>query len=157
MTACEIRWAMESEWTPAMKMVWETFLKFEGREYSQEGVKSFFDFITDNDLYMAFLKGNYRMMVAVAGGKIIGVGSLRNRNHLSLLFVEEAYQRMGVGSRLLQRLCDYLKDEAGERHMSLQAAPYAVEFYRKQGFEPVKPEAEYAGIRVRAMEKIFKK
>lgn len=151
-----VRWARESEWAPAMKMIWKTFLKFEGRDYTQEGIRNFFDFITDDDLYVAFLKGTYRMMVALDGEKVIGAGSIRNRNHLSLLFVDENYHHMGVGSALLTGLCDYLKREAGERYMSLKAAPYAVNFYKKQGFQAVKPEEEYSGIRVTAMEKILR-
>ena len=118
-----VRWARENEWAPAMKMIWKTFLKFEGRDYTQEGIKNFFDFITDDDLYVAFLKGTYRMMVALDGERVIGAGSIRNRNHLSLLFVDEDYHHMGVGSALLTGLCDYLKREAGECSMSLKAAP----------------------------------
>ena len=40
-----VRWAKEEEWAPAMQMVWRTFLKFEGRDYTEEGIKNFFDFI----------------------------------------------------------------------------------------------------------------
>lgn len=149
----EIRWARENEWSSAMTLVWKTFLRYEGRDYTREGIKNFFDFITDDDLYISFLKGEYQMMVALAGGEIIGAGTIRNGNHLSLLFVDERYHRMGVGSAILGGLCDYLKKEAGQRSMSLQAAPYAVEFYRKQGFVQVRPEMEFSGIRVTAMEK----
>jgi len=55
----------------------------------------------------------------------------------------------------LNRLCEYLKVEEGERYMSLKAAPYAVGFYRKVGFREVAPEEEYSGIRVTPMEKVF--
>lgn len=151
----EIRWARESEWAPAMKMIWRTFLKFEGRDYTQEGIKNFFDFITDDALYVAFLKGEYQMMVALDGDEVIGAGSIRSRNHLSLLFVDERYHRRGVGSSILMTLCNYLKGEVGERYMTLTAAPYAVNFYRKLGFRTVKPEEEYSGIRVTVMEKVF--
>lgn len=151
----EVRWARETEWSPAMRMIWRTFLKFEGKDYTEEGIKNFFDFITDDKLYVSFLKGDYQMMVALAGDEVIGAGSIRNGNHLSLLFVDENYHHMGVGSTILGKLCDYLKTEAGERYMSLQAAPYAVNFYRKQGFRAVRPEMEYSGIRVTAMEKMF--
>ncbi len=154
-THYEIRWAHADEWTSAMKMIWKTFLEYEGSDYTREGIKNFFDFITDDDLYESFLRGEYQMMVALADGEIIGAGSLRNRNHLSLLFVDERFHRMGVGSAILDRLCHYLKTEAGEHRMSLEAAPYAVNFYRKQGFRQVKPEMEYSGIRVTAMEKLF--
>lgn len=151
----EIRWARESEWSSAMKMIWRTFLEFDGKDYTQEGIRNFFDFITDEDLYVAFLKGEYQLMVALDRGKIIGAGSIRNRNHLSLLFVEGTYHRMGIGSTILMRLCDYLQREVGERYMSLKAAPYAVDFYVKYGFHTVQPEEEHAGIRVTSMVKVF--
>lgn len=151
----EIRWAKENEWAPAMGMIWRTFLKYEGKDYTEEGVRNFFEFITDDDLYLSFLKGNYQMMVAVRKEEIIGAGSLRSGNHLSLLFVDEAYHRMGVGSAIMSRLCDYLQQEVGEHYMSLKSAPYAVGFYKKLGFTSVRPEEEYSGIRVTAMVKVF--
>lgn len=151
----QVRWARDTEWAPAMKMIWRTFLKYEGREYTREGIQNFFDFITDDELYMAFLKGSYQMMVAVAGSRIIGAGTIRGGNHLSLLFVDEEYHRMGVGRAIMDGLCRYLKEEAGEQYISLKAAPYAVDFYRRLGFRTVKPEEEYSGIRVTEMEKEF--
>lgn len=151
----EIRWAHENEWTPAMKMIWRTFLEYDGKDYTQEGIRSFFEFITDDDLYVSFLKGKYQMMVALADGEVIGAGSIRSRNHLSLLFVDGAYHRRGIGSAIMAKLFDYLEREAGERYMSLKAAPYAVEFYRKLGFTTVRPEEEYSGIRVTSMVKVF--
>lgn len=150
-----VRWARENEWIPAMQMIWRTFLKFEGRDYKEEGIQNFFDFITDEKLYAAFMKGEYQLMVALDGGEVIGAGSIRNRNHLSLLFVDENYHRRGVGRALINSLCTYLKEEAGERYMSVQAAPYAVNFYRRLGFHAVRPEQEISGIRVTAMEKVF--
>ena len=138
-----------------MKMIWRTFLKYEGKEYTKEGIRNFFDFITDDELYTAFLKGSYQMMVAVDGNKIIGAGTIRNGNHLSLLFVDEDYHCRGVGRAIMDSLCRYLKEEAGERDMSLKAAPYAGDFYHRLGFRTVKPEEEYSGIRVTEMEKVF--
>lgn len=151
----EIRWARKDEWIPAIKMIWQTFIKYEGRIYSKEGIDNFFEFITGEELYVSFLKGEYWLMVALDKGDIIGAGSVRNRNHLSLLFVDDAYHRRGIGSTILRKLCHYLEKEAGERYMSLQAAPGAVNFYRKQGFRAVRPEIEYDGIRVTPMEKVF--
>ena len=153
--AYEYRWAKVDEWIPTMDMIWRTFLKFEGEEYSEEGIQNFYEFITDTDLYRAFLAGRYQLMVALDGERIIGAASVRNHNHLSLLFVEEQYHRRGIGRTLIDRMCDYLQYEAGEEFMSLKAAPYAVEFYHKIGFRTLGAEEEYSGIRVTPMERVF--
>lgn len=149
----EIRWAKVEDWGPAMKMIWKTFLKFEAADYTEEGIRNFMDFISDDQLYHHFLQGQYQMMVALDGERIIGAASVRNGNHLSLLFVDEAYHRRGVGRALMSRFCAYLKEEAGETVMTLTSAPYAVQFYQRIGFTIVSPEEEVAGIRVTAMEK----
>ncbi len=151
----EVRWAGKAEWVPAMDVVWRTFLQHEGKEYPEEGVKHFFDFITDYGLYESFLRGEYRLMVALCGEEIVGAGSVRDGNHLSLLFVDDAFHHRGIGSAILRELCAYLKTEAGERYMSLEAAATAVEFYRKQGFRAVGPQMEISGIRLTPMEKVF--
>lgn len=154
-TSYEIRWAKEEEWAPAMRMIWRTFMEYDSSDYTQEGIKNFFDFISDDDLFVAFLRGNYQLMVALDGDKIIGAGSLRNRNHLSLLFVDGAYHRLGVGKAILDALCHYLRDEAGEKFLSVKAAPFAIGFYKKEGFTQIGQEEEYSGIRVTSMEKVF--
>jgi ribosomal protein S18 acetylase RimI-like enzyme len=151
----EYRWAKVDEWVPTMDMIWRTFLKFEGNEYSEEGIHNFYEFITDTDLYRAFLGGRYQLMVALDGENIIGAASVRNGNHLSLLFVDEKYHRQGVGRILMEKMCRYLKTEAGEKFMSLKAAPYAVDFYKRIGFRVVGEEEEYSGIRVTPMERVF--
>lgn len=151
----EVRWAKDEEWAPAIKMIWKTFLKFEGEDYTAEGIQNFFDFISDDNLYASFLRGDYQMMVALDANRVIGAASIRNHNHLSLLFVDEEYHYKGVGRTLMKRLFEYLKTEAGERYMSLTAAPYAIDFYRKLGFRVVAPEKEISGIRITAMEKIL--
>lgn len=154
-TSYEIRWARAEEWAPAMKMIWKTFMKFEGKDYTKEGIDNFFDFISDDDLYRAFLEGSYQLMVALDGDRIVGAGSIRDGNHLSLLFVDEEYHLRGIGASLIEHLCEYLEKEAGEQYMSLNAAPYAVNFYRRLGFRATAPETVYSGIRATPMEKIF--
>ena len=151
----EVRWAKTEEWKPAMTMIWKTFMEFDSRDYTDEGIRNFFEFITDDDLYRSFLNGAYQLMVALDGERIVGAASIRNSNHLSLLFVDGEYHKRGIGRALMNRLCRYLELEEGEKYMSLKAAPYALGFYRKLGFIAVKPEEEIAGIRVTPMEKFF--
>lgn len=150
-----IRWAKVEEWEPVMKLVWRTFLRFEASDYTQEGIHNFLDFITDERLFHSFLRGEYQVMVALDGDVVVGMASVRNRNHLSLLFVDEAHHRQGIGRKLLERFCGYLEHEVGEHYMSVKAAPYAVNFYNRIGFREVSPEEEVGGIRVTSMEKYF--
>ncbi len=75
----EIRWAKKEEWKSTMHMIWETFIKYEGDDYTAEGIRNFYDFITDKKLHQSFLEGAYQMMVAVdQDGNVIGAGSIRN-------------------------------------------------------------------------------
>lgn len=96
-------------------MVWRTFMQFEAGDYTQEGIASFWDFITDNRLYRMFVEGNYPMLVAVDGSRIIGQISVRNGNHISLLFVDKDYHKKGVGRSLVERMAEYLKKDRQDR------------------------------------------
>ena len=150
-----IRWALPEDWDPAIEMVWRTFLKFEGRDYSQEGIDNFDTFIHDGSLRRMFLSGSYQVLLALDKSRVIGLASVRNTNHLSLLFVDENYHHQGIGRTLMGDLFRYLAEEAGEHSMTLTAAPYAVGFYKKLGFYAMRPEEQVAGIRVTFMEKLF--
>ncbi len=151
----EVRWALDEDWDPAMRMVWETFLLFEAKDYTPEGVRNFFRFITDDDLKQAFLRGEYKLMVVLDGEQIIGVGTLRSIHQLSLLFVAPRYHHRGIGRKLVELLGDYLVEELGERYMFVKAAPYAVDFYRKCEFRAVSAPQTYSGITITPMEKYF--
>ena len=148
-------WAKPEDWTEAISLVWTTFMDFEAADYGEEGTGHFFEFITDDDLHDAFLKGNYPMMIARYEGSIVGVASLRGGNRLSLLFVRRELHRNGIGTELVDRLCRYLRDICHENCMIVRAAPYAVDFYRKIGFMALEPEKNISGIRVTTMELIF--
>lgn len=151
----EIRWATPEDWEKVVDMVWKTFMEFEAPDYSEEGILNFKNFLTDGVIYRMFLDGNYPMLVAVTDGRIVGVISVRNRNRISLLFVDAAYHKHGIGSALVARMNQYLKEEKKELYVKVMAAPYAVGFYRTIGFRDYAPEEQFAGIRVTTMEKIL--
>ena len=149
-----IRWAEAQDWQPVMQLVWRTFMRFEAADYTEEGSANFQDFLTNGKIYRMFLKGQYPMLVALDGSRIIGQISVRCRNFISLLFVDESYHRRGVGRALIENMAVYLKD-CGEVFMSVKAAPYAVDFYRKVGFHACAPEESFSGIRVTSMERFL--
>ena len=147
------RMAVEKDWEPAMKLAWETFLIFEAQEYGEEGIESFRDFISDQRLKNMFLKGEYQMMVALHEEKIIGFITVRNRSHISLLFVDKKYHRQGIGSILIEKMGEYLITEVGVDYMTVDSAPYALEFYHKLGFWDLAPRQQKQGIIYTSMKK----
>ena len=142
-----IRRATRDEWESAMNLVWHTFLRFEAQDYSQKGIDSFLDFISDEGLHRMFLIGEYHMFVAVDdNNRIIGVITLRARTHISLLFVDEHYHRQGIGRSLINYAAMYVREEMRDRSITVNAAPYAHEFYKRLGFKIMGPEQNVDGI-----------
>ena len=135
-----------------MQLAWKTFMRFEADIYTAEGIRHFQDFITDTTLYRMFVMGAYQMFVALDQQKIIGMITLRNTSHISLLFVDEKYHRQGIGRALIEYLRNYLLSEAGISKVTVNAAPYGVAFYHKLGFRDLRPEEIRDGIKYTPME-----
>ena len=148
-----IRPAYLEDWNEAMGLAWHVFLKFEAGDYEQEGIDNFREFLTDDMLYHMFLGGGYQVRVAVDNDRIVGMGSLRSGNLISLLFVHEDYHRQGIGRRLVQSLTEFVRGRQPRfSTMRVNAAPYALGFYEKLGFQSRSEEIKRAGIRYTEME-----
>ena len=80
-----VRPAYRSEWDDAMALAWRTFMQFEACDCTLEGIESFQDFITDTVLYKMFMLGSYQLFGAYDNGRMVGMISLRNETHISLL------------------------------------------------------------------------
>ena len=151
----QVRSAYRNEWQEAMALAWKTFLRFEADVYTPEGVKNFENFITDSTLHRMFVVGTYQLFVALDQNKVIGMITLRDTAHISLLFVDEAYHRRGIGRALVKYLTDYLLTEMGVYRVTVNASPYGVEFYHKMGFRDLGPEETRDGIIYTPMEFIL--
>ena len=151
----EIRFAQEDEWEEAMGLAWKTFLEFEAGDYTPEGVRSFEDFVTDSRLRRMFLLGEYRMLVARHGGRLVGMITLRDKTHISLLFVEESCHRKGIGRAQVARMADYVRRTSGCRRLTVNASPYGTAFYHRIGFRDLESERRQNGIIFTPMEYIW--
>lgn len=151
----QIRSAYREEWDDAMALAWKTFLQFEADVYTAEGIRNFEDFITDTSLHRMFVMGSYQLFVALEEKKIVGMITLRNNSHISLLFVDARYHRQGIGRALIEYLREYLLAEVGVSRITVNAAPYGVAFYHKLGFRDIRPEEEKDGITYTPMEFIL--
>ena len=86
------------------------------------------------------------MMGAYLGNKIVGIISLRNKTHISLLFVDKYYHKRGIGRALIVSLSKYVKAEIGQNRITVNASPYGVDFYHRLGFQDIEPEKQQDGI-----------
>ncbi len=146
-----IRCITDDEWPEAMGLAWHVFLIFEAADYSEEGVRNFYRFVTDRILYRMFKAGQYQLFGYFAEEKLVGIISLRNTNHISLLFVEEHHQNMGIARSLLQYVNNYLLTELAVQEVSVDSSPYAVDFYHRMGFVDTDREITKNGIRYTPM------
>lgn len=142
----DVRFIDISEWDEAMEMVYRTFLEFDALFFTAEGVNQFRSFISDNSLKRAFETGNFQVIAAYHGMKIIGVIALRENSHISLLFVDKEYHRKGVGRRLVAELSDYAYLKLHVDCLTVNASPYATEFYHRLGFTDIGPQRHTDGI-----------
>lgn len=148
----KIGFASQDQWEDAMGLAWKTFLEFEASDYPPEGVRSFEDFVTDTNLKRMFQAGAYQMMTVFDGGRMIGMVTLRNQMHISLLFVDKAYHFQGVGRALVLQMASYVRKEFGTSRMTVNASPYGVPFYHKVGFRDIGPQRCEDGIIFTPME-----
>lgn len=149
----EIGQADLEDWEDAITLAWKTFLKFEAKDYGPMGVKNFRNFLSDAKLHRMFVLGKYLLFVAKIDGETVGMITLRDETHISLLFVSAEYHHMGIGSSLIEYVQEYIVREQMQNQVTVDAAPYAADFYRKLGFQDIGQEQRVEGIRFVPMRK----
>ena len=147
-----VRCAYSSDWEGAIKLAWDTFVRYKAPGYSQEGIENFRKFVNDDMLRKMFLAGHYQLFVAVFEGKYLGMLSLREKKHISLLFVDGDCHGNGIGKALIRFVSKYVLEEEGIDKMTVNASPYALGFYHKMGFVDLREEMEADGIIFTPME-----
>lgn len=134
------------QWDDAIALIWKTFLRFEAGDYPEEGIHSFLEFISDERLKKLYIVGEYPVYAAFLDGKMVGVISLRSQNHISLLFVEGAHHRKGIGKALIDVAKDHVRTESRKNFLTVHSSPYGVEFYHRVGFVDTDSRMQKEGI-----------
>lgn len=85
---------------------------------------------------------------------LIGVIALRTGQHISLLFVRGKFHHLGVATKLMKVVeNEVLAQNPKIRAITVNASPYAVGFYEKNGFVTLDKEQKTDGIRFTPMRK----
>lgn len=88
-------------------------------------------------------------LVYDASGQLQGVGELKQRRRVAMLFVDPACQRQGVGEALLAALVAQARTEV----LTVSASLPSVGFYARHGFQCAGDVAESAGLVYQPMQR----
>ncbi len=132
-----------NELKETLELVKYVFDEFEAPYYTEEGVQNFYNFI-DYDNTLEQLNNHLKMFVAKDNERIIGMICIRDCSHISMLFVDKKYHKIGIGTKLLNKAKEYCKAYANE--ITVNSSPYAKEFYHKIGFKDTDKEQTIDGI-----------
>lgn len=132
-------------------MVERCFNAFIAPGYAAEGAQEFLSYARPERLAERVSR-QHLVLVAEADGLIAGMIEMRGEDHVSLLFVDAAYQRRGISRELLRQalaLCRARRPDL--RVVTVNSSPYAVPVYERLGFRPLAQEQQKNGIRYTPM------
>lgn len=147
----EIRRLKEEELGSALKLVWEVFEKEIKPSYTEEGVQEFLGFIDYNFMKDLFDRGELIFWGAFEE-ELIGTVAVRKDGHISLFFVKNEYQGLGIGKALFQMIYNYCVEELKVKKLTVNAAPQSVTKYIHMGMRQIGNMEEKNGIRSVPME-----
>ena len=140
------------EAAPAMELVLRVFSEFEAPDYSEEGIAEFKMFIELPLITGKIESGTLRLWGAFENKRMVGVIAIKPPLHITLLFVDKHYHRRGIARRLYETVINDETVVLGHTRVTVNSSPYAVEIYRRLGFEPTDAEQTISGIRFTPME-----
>lgn len=134
-----------------LDLVWRVFQEYEAPEYPEEGIEEFRAYIAPQVIRGEMNRGNLDLWVCLEDGQVVGMIGSRGRSHITLLFVHGAYHRRGIARMLYTSAQVHCMETSGGHEMTVHSSPYAVEAYRRLGFEPTGQERTVNGLRFTPM------
>jgi len=88
------------------------------------------------------------------GEKLVGAVAIRDFCHVSLLFVDKAYQHRGIAKELFAKaLAICIHEDPELDGITVNSSPYAVPIYKRLGFEVIGESTTNDGITFVPMKK----
>jgi GNAT superfamily N-acetyltransferase len=134
----------------AFNLVEKVFHEFVASDYSSEGIETFFRLV--NVAYIESLASrNGFIYGAFIDDRLVGVLAVRDRNYISLFFIDSDFQGMGIGRKLFEVIRKEIAS-CGEFAINVHSSPFAVPIYEALGFSKIDIEQSEAGIRYTPMQ-----
>ena len=117
----EVKKIDDTQITNAIDLIWQTFLQFEAPDYSEEGVKSFQDFIENKEIVKT----------------LEFWGAYDEEELKGVIATNEKW--------------DFLRENSSSKTITVNSSPYAVPVYHKLGFVDTDTEQLSDGMRYTPM------
>lgn len=114
-------------------LVKEVFDKFMAADYTAEGIKNFYEFISPASLRERLSSGNL-FFIAEKDGIPAGIIELRDNSHIALFYVKESLHGKGIGRKLFEHALQSPLFNPRDRMISVNSSAYAEPVYVKFGF-----------------------
>lgn len=129
----------------AFCLVEKVFNLFVAPDYSTEGVEAFFRLV-NVDYIESLISRNGFVYGAFSGELLVGVIAVRDRNYISLFFIDGDFQGLGIGRKLFEAALKEISRN-GEFAIYVHSSPFAVPIYDALGFQKIDIEQNESGIR----------
>ncbi len=127
-------------------LVARSFNEFIAPDFPDEGIEEFFRYSNPRALIKRS-DGNHFVLVAEAQGSIAGMIEIRETRHVSMLFVDKAFHRRGIGKELLRAALDRIESvNRPPRKVTVHSSRFAVPFYESLGFARTEEEKIIHGV-----------
>ncbi|MFZ5974724.1 MAG: GNAT family N-acetyltransferase [Bacillota bacterium] len=137
-------------------LVRRVFSEFVAPEYAQEGIETFKEYIRPENLENALQNGTLFIIGCCEADELVGVIAVSGYAHISLLFVDKAYHGKQIARNLfVKALKRCIFKNPGLTEITVNASAYAVDVYRKLGFEAAGDRTTTNGITFFPMKMAF--
>lgn len=138
------------------ELVRTVFEKYEAPVYPEEGIKTFNAFVAPDNIKDMVCNNGFQIFCCFESENLVGVLALRDKSHLSLLFVHEEYHRQGIAKTLLSNALNELKaSNENITQITVHSSPYAQGFYERMGFIATSAMQQQDGLLFIPMVKTF--
>jgi GNAT superfamily N-acetyltransferase len=134
----------ENEIEEFSRLVDFVFDEYVGNDYSDAGNKTFKDY-TSKEAVLERMKSSSIFYIAKDEGWIIGALEIRNKDHISLFFIDKKYQGKGIGRELFNRYISDITSE-GITSVSVNSSIFGENIYTALGFKRTDGPREKDGI-----------
>ncbi len=127
-------------------LVARSFNEYIAPDFPEEGIDEFFNYANPRALRKRS-EGSHFVLVAELEGSIAGMIEIREMRHVSMLFVDKAFHRRGIGKELFNAALARIESEPRPPgNVTVNSSRFAVPFYESLGFVRTQEEKIIHGV-----------